>query len=1293
MATLILHPTKDISSSGNASPNSGSTRYGVVGSNDGDSTYVNMRINNKDTVTNVFTVGFTGSFNANVKISSIRVGVIARSQSTSSKDTKNIRWNFIANGISGSRGSSSLASSYTSYGSTYNASTYNLTQVYTNINSLNMQVEVTIDGNQETSKTDAFDNYVTEVYIEITYSEVTAYTCNAVSGAGISNATASPTLVEAGYNCTFTATASQDYRFEGWYTAASGGTKVSGNNPYTTTINSNTTLYARGTAILYNAYIGAQPNYGSASVAPASGPYDSSVTFTCVVSDPTKMFWGWFTEPEHINCISTSQTYTTTYPRANLTLYPWIGEPLYTTIVRCSHVYDVKPFRWNGAGDYNNGNNGPSKSLVTNTEVLKTNSIGSETWATQSNPQYASDFNFAMAFHFTEGANQIPDNATIVGVEGHISLATTAGSQYYNMQLFAGEIEHLDYHNTTVSQPDETCISTTRGTARSLSVDAFPTDYQLNRIQMGTWTANEIKNGRCGIQLDFMHSGGETRLHIYDAELHVKYTHSQTTYTCQAVSDGHSNVYVMDANNPKYKLYDNDLQVTAGQSATWQARLAPGYRFDGWYSDSAMTQLVSNNISYTAIINTNQTLYAKTHLHSRVIAKQLSVPFGQGNTYYQAYYLNGSKLTSTSSGSNGYRADLDLTKIGLTGLSTQASIASTNGKEYIYTYLNSTAMNLLFPNSTAHPVSMNWTHAAGRGSATIVLNLVARNPMTPNETVSPIIDDTILAYERPSLIDGVESIQTDMRDDCVLNMTKSSNVGYLFHMTKASASKAIGVDSAIYTLYFEEYDFSAIAASKSRGIELASTNKTIGYEGDSVTFSVQLLPGVQWHGWYSDENCTNLVSTEQNYTCVPNANLTLYAYATTDLAIYNVSAIAGDFIKSATCNHAIMTQGNNVKFTAQLQDHCQFIGWYNNSNYSGEPLSTNLEYEIPIIQNTILYAKAEQIIYSISIEPPQAGSVITTATSGTYGTQCTLQWIDDERGWYNFDYWSSSEFILPDISEADYYSTEDISGGIWIGGYWDFPEAHNQYLDLDNTNVEHYAFQQGQLCTVLWDNEIYINVPVNACEYHHHKEHTVWTYNLVMGGQDYGYPFGIYVDSSFTAIPQLACNDLDPHSFAVFVNDQHVMSLLSRDNPYTHTITSNLIITPVLREKGWFQCSVVCENPNLVTISALEGHVIAGNTVTYQYDDTNKNYTFLGWYDDAIGTNLISADINYTFTPQAATTLYALVEMIATNIYIKKQAQYNQVLAIYKKENGTWVSMDADTAKLYIQNNNIIYLE
>ncbi len=74
---------------------------------------------------------------------------------------------------------------------------------------------------------------------------IKTYTVSAEAGTG-GTVTVDKSTVDTGGSAKFTATANSGYEFVGWYTASTGGTLKSTNNPYTlTNITANTTLYAR----------------------------------------------------------------------------------------------------------------------------------------------------------------------------------------------------------------------------------------------------------------------------------------------------------------------------------------------------------------------------------------------------------------------------------------------------------------------------------------------------------------------------------------------------------------------------------------------------------------------------------------------------------------------------------------------------------------------------------------------------------------------------------------------------------------------------------------------------------------------------------------------------------------------------------------------------------------------------------------------------------------------------------------------------------------------------------------
>ena len=396
---------------------------------------------------------------------------------------------------------------------------------------------------------------------------------------------------------------------------------------------------------------------------------------------------------------------------------------------------------------------------------------------------------------------------------------------------------------------------------------------------MGDWTIKELKEGKLGFQINtsVKSASGTREQRFYGIDVYVVYTVEDTSYKCEAISDGHVDVSV------------SSHDVVPGGSCTWTAVQEGGYRFDGWYSDPNFGNLVSTSATYTTTINSNKTLYAKTHYHSRVVARELDVPFGQGRTYFTGKDINGNILDPDASGS-GWKPDFDMASYGwladLVGITdVKATAASCNGGEYVSAVINSAGMNVLYPNDTAHPVKMDSHALLGRAAITAtILNSTLTNPITEEDSIAPMVDGIQSRIWRPNNINDVPYNFTNLRLPSILNSTRNSTIEYRMHQYTRDKYRAIGIDDIRLTLYFEEYDFSAQIADNAQGIDAVACSQAIGYEGDSVTYTATLLPDATWNGWYADPNCDTLVSTEQTYTTVPNGNLTLYAKASTEFA-------------------------------------------------------------------------------------------------------------------------------------------------------------------------------------------------------------------------------------------------------------------------------------------------------------------------------------------------------------------------------------------------------------------------
>lgn len=266
----------------------------------------------------------------------------------------------------------------------------------------------------------------------------------------------------------------------------------------------------------------------------------------------------------------------------------------------------------------------------------------------------------------------------------------------------------------------------------------------------------------------------------------------------------------------------------------------------------------------------------------------------------------------------------------------------------------------------------------------------------------------------------------------------------------ANGFHAAGVRDTSITAYFWQYSCAANAAGN--GVKRVSVSNTEPYEGETVTFSAELYAGATWDGWYSDAACTNLISTEQIYTASA-ADLTLYANATIEAAIYNCSAVAGENIASASVSDESVVSGDSVTFTAQLNEHCTFDGWYSDSNYT-TLVSTANPYTATITSDTTLYAKATKISYSVSVGTAEHGTATVSANTAHYGDSVTFTFTPEDETWELYG-WYSDEELTQLVSESNPY-THSVTGNVTL-----YPKVEKKRFTI--TVGQYKSFSSGDL--------------------------------------------------------------------------------------------------------------------------------------------------------------------------------------------------------------------------------------
>lgn len=363
--TLRIYPIQDITL--HHTCNNGSTGYNLINNvtSDGDSSYIYQSVTTtSSTKTSTFKCG-DNSVTSKIYLISIESTVVCRNY-TSYKNNVSFT-SSVTTGVSINGGTvktasqhsmnqsiSSSSNNYQTFDDTY-SSPSGINQIYNSINDANIRLQ--ISSTSRIGSNNGTNQYrITSGNITIEYDDV--FTCQAVAltGSGIANASVSATDVRDGGTCTFSCTLQSNYSFSGWYSDADYNNLVSSNQSYTTTITSDTTLYAKASP-LYNITV-----YGDSNCTVSSnkntGYYNEQVTVTATVSDNVLyMFDGWYSNPERTTLVSMNNPYifeikgdTTLYARTK------VNEVMFMKInghwTACREVYVKIDGHWELQDEY-----------------------------------------------------------------------------------------------------------------------------------------------------------------------------------------------------------------------------------------------------------------------------------------------------------------------------------------------------------------------------------------------------------------------------------------------------------------------------------------------------------------------------------------------------------------------------------------------------------------------------------------------------------------------------------------------------------------------------------------------------------------------------------------------------------------------------------------------------------------------------------------------------------------------------------------------------------------------------
>lgn len=779
-------------------------------------------------------------------------------------------------------------------------------------------------------------------------------------------------------------------------------------------------------------------------------------------------------------------------------------------------------------------------------------------------------------------------------------------------------------------------------------------------------------------------SGNEIYTTTINASTTLYARATKDTYNISAVASGHCSASV------------NRSTAQYGDSAIFTATLDTGYDFDGWYTASSGGTKVSGNNPYTHTVTGNTTLYARAVLHI------FAINLDAGNTDTNHY---GERERDSSNLNSGEKTLANMT-IYAVAVKWDAMSASdiNNFNNGNFSAISSTAKSD-YQTAAIKRYSSSYSYWAPKLTINVPYGYTLGLYATSGNALQTSSSTTIYS-------EGVKYYwSTSNANNSVTGTGLTSNTwnaGFENYTTKNFiAANDVGVTridnvTANSSYYYNSFAYHDNQLNATYGISSVSADAahscTIDTVGIHATVQDSRFFFKEWR--IGSKNGTAVGANSANYTVPANhhnyltidtsapytADMVMYAIADTNQTKWYPTAYGDTGVTASVSQDWIVANDNyTVRYSAIVAEHYEWFGWYRDA--SGTDLvSTDLiiDYIPSSADQGVLYAKASPIIYSITLEQADGGLATATPSMGMYGTNSTLRW-EDSLGWYDFNYWAKLENVSPDYMDADAHNRVNSSGELspltvsTSPTYWNGPGDYHEDLDSLCISDTTYRLQLNNKYSVLFDGVFYTNLEPYSCNYtKSFSSGSPIVCKVAIGGPDKGYPFGFYSPESTSRSMVIAVtgDKSTKHYFGIFTNYNVVDGWveISNTNPYDYVIKDNTSIKPFVSEKPWYYCTVDGEYTNLISISAVQGHVVAGDEVTFSYNGGSA-YAFMGWYSDEECTQLVSEEENYTFIPESNIVLYAKIQQVSTStgIYIKQNGGYIVAKAVYKKENGSWV--------------------
>lgn len=473
-------------------------------------------------------------------------------------------------------------------------------------------------------------------------------------------------------------------------------------------------------------------------------------------------------------------------------------------------------------------------------------------------------------------------------------------------------------------------------------------------------------------------------------------------------------------------------------------------------------------------------------------------------------------------------------------------------------------------------------------------------------------------------------------------------------------------------------------------------------DGESCTFSATASEHYEFAGWYSDEGCTVLVSTENPYTATISADTTLYAKATA--IIYSVNVGAPEH-GTATVTPFSVPYGGTATFSCEVtQANREFYGWYADSAYT-MLVSKDATYSCEITEDTILYPKTGHELHTLVIHPvklfdplPYRGLVnganpsqsipvdvakiqnisLAQASTTVYAYQ---PHVTSAPHTYGMSMWFGDNPLpeMPDNAtvvdvHAEFgYSLADAGyDSIKIGmGRFEYVSDNDEtpitdnasfaYIDEGDNAEDQTPSEDVDLQTLLNRTSNYKDPMARATDA---KELVIRSGTSII--QD-----SMDVPVNDATLYPVSVTDLKNGKLGFQIN---CVSQSNSGSPRRFRLHAfDLYVTYTIEDVS-YKCDAISDGHVDVTI---QSHDNAPGVECTWIANPEGGYRFDGWYSDANYTNLVSTELEYTTVVNEPITLYAKSKYHSRVVTRVLEIPFGKGTTYFKGEDNNGNTLDA----------------